>query len=138
DDDAERLLRMEERLLPARVGVVIAHDRVAVRLRAVAHLAQARDQERHVVDSAPALSEEAMEEPVGATWLQDLEAAAVLEAPLPERIRVRKPTVRRRSAQVAHEERRSVGHPRNGDGDVVEADPSHRELAEDGDPVALD
>ena len=109
-----------------------------MRSRAVARLAQARDEERDVVDSAPALSEEAVEEPVVATRLQDLEAAAILEAPLPERVHVRGPAVRRRSAQLAHEERRSVGHPRNGDGDVVEADPPHRELAQDGDPVALD
>ena len=32
DHDAERLLRVEERLLPLRVAVVVAHDRVAERL----------------------------------------------------------------------------------------------------------
>src|SRR5438046_10703819 len=108
---------MEERLLPARVRVVIAHDGVTVRSRAVARLAQARDEERDVVDSAPALSEEAVEEPVVATRLQDLEADAILEAPLPERLHVRGPAAPRRSAQLAHGARRRAGQPPHRHGD---------------------
>src|SRR5207253_3466581 len=73
DHDAERPLGMEERLSPRGVRVIVADDRVPRRLRALAHPAEARDDERHVVDAGPALREEAVEEPVGAARLEDLE-----------------------------------------------------------------
>ena len=38
--DPERVLRMEERLLPVWTRVVVANDRIAERLRAIARLAQ--------------------------------------------------------------------------------------------------
>src|SRR2546422_1207766 len=86
DHDAERPLGMEECLSPLGVRVIVADDRVPRRLRALAHPAEARDDERHVVDAGPALREEAVEEPVGAARLEDLEATPVLEAPLRERV----------------------------------------------------
>src|SRR3989442_1216700 len=68
------------------------------RLRVLAHPAEARDDERHVVDAGPALREEAVEEPVGAARLEDLEATPVPEAPLRERVGARRSAVRGGSA----------------------------------------
>src|SRR2546421_544856 len=121
DHDAARAL--------ARLSAEQAHP---LRLRVLAHPAEARDDERHVVDAGPALREEAVEEPVGAARLEDLEATPVLEAPLRERVGARGSAVRGGSAQLADEERRSVGEARHGERDVIEAAPSHPRLAQDG------
>src|SRR2546426_9746799 len=138
DHDAERPLGMEECLSPVGVRVIVADDRVPRCLRVLAHPAEARDDERHVVDAGPALREEAVEEPVGAARLEDLEATPVLEAPLRERVGARGSAVRGGSAQLADEERRSVGEARHGDRDMIEATPSHPRLAQDGERAAFD
>src|SRR3989442_8741423 len=86
DDDAERLLGVKEGLLPVRVRVVVADDRVAVRLGPLAGLAQARHPEGHVVDERAVPGQEAVQEAILAQRLEDLEAPAAVDAPLTEAI----------------------------------------------------
>ena len=92
-DDAERLARAQERFFPFRVGVVVADDRIAVRPRPVAHLAEIGHRERHVMDPRPALGEESMHR-----------------------------AERRCAAELALKDRLGVDQTRHREGDVVEAD----------------
>src|SRR5439155_663615 len=73
-----------------------------------------------------------------AARLEDLEATPVLEAPLRERVGARGSAVRGGSAELADEERRSVGEAWHGERDVIEAVPSHPRLDQDGERAALD
>src|SRR5262249_31178762 len=82
DDDALRLARMQEGLLPLRIGVVVTDDRVAVSAGAIARRHEARHRERDVVNPRPALREEAVQEAVGAGGLEDLQIATALVAPV--------------------------------------------------------
>src|SRR5437867_6578404 len=128
-DDAERLARVQERFLPLRVGVVVADDRIAVGPGPIARLPEARDGEGHVMDPRAALGEEAMEKPVLARGLEHLEAPAALVAPVPEAEGVGLHAEGGLAPELAHENCLSVDKARHRQGDVVEANRTHRGYA---------
>src|SRR6266540_2431208 len=125
DDDAERLPGVEERLLPVRIGVVVADDVIALGPGARAGLTERRHPEGHVVDARTPVSKEAVEETVRAGGLEDLEPAASLEAPLPEAVHGRGSAVSGDAAEQAGQHGRRVGHALGRDGDVVEENSGH-------------
>ena len=79
-DDAERLLGMEERLPPLRIGVVTPHDAVTRLLGAGADVVQPRHLEGDVVNAGAPLGEKAVDEPIGAERLDELDGPAPLES----------------------------------------------------------
>ena len=121
-DDAQRLLRMEERFLPARVRIVEADDLVAVALGARARLVDVGDPERDMVHTRSMLGEKAVKKTVGhTTRLENLEAATTGETPLPEVVEARHRAEHGFTAERADEERGDLGEAGNGDRDVIEA-----------------
>jgi hypothetical protein len=82
-DDTERLLRVEEQLLPVRRVVVVADDLVAEAADALRRHGDVRHLERDVMHARPACREEAVHEAAGLPErLDQLEALAVGERPL--------------------------------------------------------
>src|SRR5215813_8639431 len=85
-DDSERLLRMEERLLPLRIGFVAADDVVAAGARSCARVRERRNAERHVVNAGATGLEKPSKESVATGRFEHLDASSALESPLPEAI----------------------------------------------------
>jgi hypothetical protein len=122
-DDAERLLRMQEGLRPARIGLVATDDAESLGRRQRARRVQAGHDERDVMDARPQGRQKAMQESIITERLQDLQAAASCEAPLGPGVGARRPTVTRGGApEDPFQYGRRVGQVGRGDGDVVEPD----------------
>ena len=82
DHKAQRFFWVKERFLPARIGVVVADNGVAVRLGAIARDAQVWDLKRDVVNARAVLGQEAVEKAVSSRWLEDLDAPSTLKEPV--------------------------------------------------------
>src|SRR6266540_4397494 len=122
DHDAQGFLRMEEGLLPGRVGIVAPHGGIALSAGTLARLIEARHLEGHVVNAGAALGQEAMEKAVAAEGLEDLDAAAAFEAPDgPDEGATGGPAVFGHAAQRALEKSRHLRDTRHGNRDVIEA-----------------
>src|SRR6266542_1673474 len=131
DHDAERLLRVKERLLPAAVGVVPADDAVAGGLGPGTGVHDARHLEGDVMDAGPALGEESVEKARGPERLDDLDAAAALVTIRGPGEDARRPSGVRHAAELAGQERRGIADAGQTDRDVIEedaVDPAHPPL----------
>jgi hypothetical protein len=106
---------VEEGLAPVLVAVVVADDRVAEPLGALAAPRQRRHVERDVVNAGAVPLEEAVHEASGrARRLDHLDAPGAREVPVPEGVRSG------RSSEAT--DVGGVVDPRGSDGDVVEDD----------------
>jgi hypothetical protein len=61
-DDPQSLARVQERLLPVRIGGVVPHDLEARGPGAATRLVEVRDFERHVMNARPAPAQEPVKE----------------------------------------------------------------------------
>src|SRR3972149_6519777 len=116
---------MEEGLLPLRVGVVAADDVVARPLGARADVVEARHLEGDVVETRTPLREKSAEEARGAEGLDDLDAAAALEAVGAPGVGPGWAADVGHAAPLSRAEGPRVGHLRHAEGDVVEGDGLH-------------